>query len=207
MPKLVEQIGALLPINKTYPSFEEIIKMRTKLQPLSELQELSFRISTPRLTIGRVKDLSTLNLDFEVYLSSLDLLLQRELVWTLQQKQELILSILYKKEIPPVAIATLKDDESETKYVIDGKQRLSTYLEFSRNEFSIELEGQSFFFSDLKENEPEYFKTINLFYIETAMAYELTEKQMAEWFLRLNFSSTPQEESHKDYVLQKLNGV
>ena len=78
-------------------------------------------------------------LDFDVYLPTKGINLQRELCWTLHQKQQFVLSILKGNSIPKITIIQYKDERvNSTVYkVIDGKQRLNTYIEFYNNEFSI----------------------------------------------------------------------
>jgi Protein of unknown function DUF262 len=182
------------------------------LKPLDTFRALSFQLSSRSLAITQLKNLGTskcsYSFDDVVHLPSLGINLQRPLVWTLTQKQELIMSILLGRYIPPIALATRKDDIEEfndRRFVIDGKQRLNTLIAFSQDEFSIELEGELYTFSQLKEVAPDYHKAIAFFYIESAIAYDLTDNQMVEWFLSINFSGTPADESHKEHLMSVLN--
>jgi uncharacterized protein with ParB-like and HNH nuclease domain len=52
---------------------------------------------------------------------------QRKLVWTLEEKQRLIESILKKYPIPAVLIAE-RENESGSFEIIDGLQRLHTIM-------------------------------------------------------------------------------
>lgn len=54
---------------------------------------------------------------------------QRKLVWTLEEKQKLIDSILKKYPIPAILIAE-KEDKQEAFEIIDGLQRLHAILSF-----------------------------------------------------------------------------
>src|SRR6478609_5935406 len=71
--------------------------------------------------------------DFDVFLPSKNKNLQRPLVWSLLQKQELILSILKGVILPPITVLQYKDKRNNDKSiykVIDGKQRICTIISF-----------------------------------------------------------------------------
>ncbi len=74
---------------------------------------------------------------------------QRKLVWTLEEKQKLIESILKKYPIPAILIAEL-DDSRETYEIIDGLQRLHSIMSFIENGFCTE---------DKKYFDIQYFTT------------------------------------------------
>jgi Protein of unknown function DUF262 len=173
------------------------------LKPLDTFRALSFQLSSRSLAITQLKSIGTskcsYSFDDAVYLPSLGINLQRPLVWTLSQKQELIMSILLQRYIPPMALATRLDDWKEfpnRRFVIDGKQRLNAFVSFVKDEFPIELEG-----SQLKEVAYDYYKAIAFFFIESAVAYDLTDNQM----LSINFSGTPADESHKEHLMSVLS--
>jgi len=67
---------------------------------------------------------------------------QRKLVWTLEEKQKLVESILKKYPIPAVLIAE-RDDVPGTYEIIDGLQRLQTILSFIEMSFQT-IDGKSF---------------------------------------------------------------
>lgn len=73
---------------------------------------------------------------------------QRKLVWTLEEKQKLIESILKKYPIPAILIAETKDikDKSSAYEIIDGLQRLHAIVSFIETGFPT-LDGRYF---DLK---------------------------------------------------------
>ena len=63
---------------------------------------------------------------------------QRKLVWTLEEKQRLIESILKQYPIPAILLA----DRSEGGYeIIDGLQRLHTVVSFIESAFLLLTEG------------------------------------------------------------------
>ncbi|MCA0202161.1 MAG: DUF262 domain-containing protein [Proteobacteria bacterium] len=67
---------------------------------------------------------------------------QRKLVWTLEEKQKLIGSILKKYPIPAMLLAA-RDGEAGTYEIIDGLQRLHSIVSFIENAFAIE--GDKYF--------------------------------------------------------------
>ena len=67
---------------------------------------------------------------------------QRKLVWTLEEKQKLVDSILRKYPMPAILLAE-KPDEGGNFEVIDGLQRLHAIVSFIENAFPT-LEGQYF---------------------------------------------------------------
>ncbi|MDV3002881.1 MAG: hypothetical protein N5P05_004536 (plasmid) [Chroococcopsis gigantea SAG 12.99] len=67
---------------------------------------------------------------------------QRKLVWTLEEKQKLIESILKKYPVPAILIAE-RDNASGTYEIIDGLQRLQAIMSFVETAFST-LDGKYF---------------------------------------------------------------
>jgi len=60
---------------------------------------------------------------------------QRKLVWTLEEKQQFVDSILKKYPIPSILIAE-REEKSGTYEIIDGMQRLHTIVSFIEGRFS-----------------------------------------------------------------------
>ena len=81
-------------------------------------------------------------LDYEVFLPTMGINLQRDYVWNVEQKRELIWSILMKRNIPRMSMINTVDDVYQ---IIDGKQRLSTMIDFYNNKFSSSVELMFFF--------------------------------------------------------------
>jgi len=155
--------------------------------------------------IPDVLDESYYKLDFDVYLPSKKMNLQRPLVWTLQQKQELIYSILKEIYIPPItAVQHTEDDNKKIRIlkIIDGKQRLTTVIAFYRGEFSIEHDGKQYHFDDLANQAKRLVE--NCFRFDVGYSYydnPVTDEQLVSWFQMINFAGTPQDKEHMD----KLN--
>jgi len=154
--------------------------------------------STPAM---RLSSLAKQKIDFEVYLPALKCNLQRPFVWTAQQEEELILSMLIGRTIQPLAFICRYN---ETLEVIDGKQRLNAMLRFYENRFSIELFGEYYFFTELP---PEFMRAIRDFPVRHYVANEgsepLSDEFKRDWFFFINFAGTPQEQAH----FEKLKGI
>jgi len=142
------------------------------------------------------------SIDFDVFLPSKNMNLQRGFVWTLLQKQELIISILKGVKIPPLSVIQYKENGSITKEsvilkIIDGKQRLSTLISYYKNEFSIEFEGKEYYFNDLTkqcQREIDDCLTVNVGY--EYKDTPIPDEQKILWFEMINFAGTPQDKEH-----------
>jgi hypothetical protein len=133
--------------------------------------------------------------DFDVYLPSKKMNLQRPLVWTLAQKRSLIESVLIRRSIPPISVVQTLDD---TYQVIDGKQRLSAFIEYVQGGFDF----CGYYCDDLPK---DYFGQIKRHFV---CAYRLceydtpiTDDEKIEWFRWINFAGTPQDVEH----MERLN--
>lgn len=69
---------------------------------------------------------------------------QRKLVWTIQEKQKLVDSILSKFPVPLILLASIEDGKYE---IIDGMQRLNAFFGFIENQFPIIRKGQELYFN------------------------------------------------------------
>lgn len=86
---------------------------------------------------------------------------QRDLVWSAKQKRNLLLSIF--RGIPINAIHLVEQNNSKRKYVLDGKQRISTIKQFVNNEIRLSAKElalpysgcSDFGYSDLVSNKDE----------------------------------------------------
>lgn len=148
------------------------------------------------ITLRSLLEWNDYELDFDVFLPSKNKNLQRPFVWTLLQKRELILSILKGVKIAPITVINY---DHKIYKIIDGKQRLSTIISFVKNEFSIIVDGEEYFFKDLDEtirNAEFMFKPIC-----ADIGYEYPNQLISDddkiaWFEMINFSGTPQDVEH-----------
>ena len=147
------------------------------------------------LCIAQGKDVLRKKWDFDVYLPSKKMNLQRPLVWTLDQKRSLIESVLIRRSIPPISVVQTLDD---TYQVIDGKQRLSAFIEYVQGGFDF----CGYHCDDLPK---DYLGQIKRHFV---CAYRLceydtpiTDAEKVEWFNWINFAGTPQDVEH----MERLN--
>ena len=144
-------------------------------------------------------------LDFDVYLPTKNKNLQRPFCWNINQKRELILSIIKGIDIQSFTIL-ISENEDHTKVykVIDGKQRLSTMIDFLNDKFSIMLLDVEYLYSQLPNdsdfrNSIKY--TIDHFDLHFNQTYEYWDDQISDddkiaWFEQINFAGTPQDIEH-----------
>jgi len=175
------------------------------MKTIRELREVGIKLSSTELYFSRIKQLKGRNLDFNVLLPSKGINLQRDKVWTYRQKSELIMSVFMGRFIPNVCIMSLidnNDSENDILQVIDGKQRLTTFIDFLDNKFSVVLEDEIYYFDDLPK---EYQKTFENYDIKCQMAYEnydkrFVDKNKIDWFKKINFFGTPQDVEHLERI-------
>ena len=156
-------------------------------------------ISSGEFYIAKGKEILAKTFDFDVYLPSKKMNLQRPLVWTIEQKRSLIESVVVRRHIPPLSVIQLRDG---TYQVIDGKQRLSAFIEYVQGGFD--------FCGHCCDDLPkDYLGRINR---HTICAYRLCEfdepvsdDDKIEWFQWINFAGTPQDSQHmKNLTSQQL---
>ncbi len=112
------------------------------MKPLKEIR-LNLDLH-PQEISSQLKYFANQNIDWDVYLPTKGKNLQRDFVWTLDQKRELINSMLIGRHIPHCAILNIVDRKNIRKdiwQIIDGKQRLSSMIDFYNNKFTIEIDG------------------------------------------------------------------
>lgn len=186
------------------------LKLKQMKLELKDLRIPELNLSDP-LYFGKLRYfLKTYTVDFDVYLPTKRVNLQRGLVWTDLQKQELIFSVFKQnfgsstgtRLIAPFHAVKTSDNELQ---IIDGKQRLTTLISFLNNEFSINFNGKNYFYNDLSE---KLQRTITGFNIEIIIKYHyeddpVTDEDKIAWFELINYSGTPQEKSHIDNIKRK----
>jgi hypothetical protein len=155
----------------------------------------------PNELSSQLKYFTRQNIDWNVYLPTKGKNLQRDFVWSLEQKRELINSMLIGRHIPHCAIVNIVDPNNDHKdilQVIDGKQRLSAMVDFYENKFTIELEGNEYYFKDLPN---DYQLAISHYHFRYYVVNEpygspMTDEQKINWFKFINFAGTPQDAEH-----------
>lgn len=133
---------------------------------------------------------------------------QRGLVWTDEQKKLLIDSIYQNIEIGKLLFRKNTFERMEkTGFswdLVDGKQRLTTIIDFINNKFT---DNYGNYFRDLSDKAQSRFVDFDsLSYGE--LDDDTTDAQVSEQFLKLNFTGTPMTPEHIEYVKsinQKFN--
>ena len=146
-------------------------------------------------------------IDFDVYLPTKGINLQRPFCWNLQQNQQLILSVIHERYIPKMCVlAGYRNDSQKLDtrlaayeyQIIDGKQRLNARLCFLRGEFPITFDGVDYFIGDmdinLQNRVKRYSPQCEVAYFDNTVT--ITDDAKIAWFEQINFSGTPQDEQH-----------
>jgi len=148
-------------------------------------------------------------LDFEVFLPSLGLNLQRAYVWNKQQRSRLIESVLTSFFIPYISVVRIKNSQGDgdIRQVIDGKQRLLTLLKFFEGDFRINIGGDDYFFNEL----PKEYQTVisnftpRCFEVQEDHNLKIVEEDKIDWFLAINDFGTPQSSDYINLLKKSLN--
>jgi hypothetical protein len=169
---------------------------------MKSIRELRSQIDFyPVETTSRIKYFSGLDIDWNVYLPTISKNLQRDFVWTLEQKRELINSILIGRHIPHCAIVNIvnpNDKPNDRLQIIDGKQRLSTMVDFYNNKFTIVIDGIEYYLKDLPDDYQNAISSYTFRYYIVNEPYDtpMTDEQKINWFKFINFAGTPQDAEH-----------
>ena len=144
-------------------------------------------------------------IDWDVYLPTKKMNLQRGFVWSLNQKRELIYSVFKGIQLPPISVIQYRDNTKTITYkIIDGKQRLSTILSFVKNEFTILWNNQEYLFNELDHSIKGEFLYHGLIRANIGYEYDddlISDDDKIKWFNLINFTGTPQDKEHMDKLL------
>ncbi len=180
--------------------------MKKEIRPLKELRENKLMLHKQEVSLSFVRNLNEKKIDYDVWLPSKNTNLQRDFIWELHQKHELIMSILLRRFIPHVSVIQRRDSNdysnSDIYDIIDGKQRLNAMQSFFNNEFTLLLDGEEFYFNELPE---DYKSVIGGHHIMAFIIYDepnidITDQEKIDWFRMINFGGTQQDINH----LEKL---
>lgn len=148
-----------------------------------------------------LKYMATYNIDYNVYLPSKGINLQRDFVWDIHQKREIIWSILMLRNIPRMALINVVGNENDvhgTYQVIDGKQRLSSMIDFYQNKFTLLIDNNEYYFNQLPTDYQRAIEIYSIPYYIVNEDYgkEITDDEKIKWFRYINFAGTPQDLEH-----------
>lgn len=120
---------------------------------------------------------------------------QRGNVWSLEDKVSLIDSIFNDIEIGRIVLMKrpYSDKRTHMYEMIDGKQRLTTLVEFYEDRF--EYKGLKF--SQLHPIDQNHFENKQMAVIE---APDMSDQEILEYFVRVNTSGRPVNPEHLDKV-------
>lgn len=163
------------------------------MKTLKELQQ-AYTIRCEPFAI-RVSSFMRYEVDFEIWLPSKNKNLQRPLVWSIEQKRQIVMSILLRRHIPNLSVFQTYDD---IYMIVDGKQRLTSILSFVYNEFTLIFDGKEYYFKDLPE---EYQSEITHYPVRINIINQnygepIDDNFLIHWFDMLNFAGTPQDFEH-----------
>ncbi|SDA73124.1 Protein of unknown function DUF262 [Butyrivibrio sp. INlla18] len=124
----------------------------------------------------------------------LDPSFQRNFVWTRRQMSELIESVVMGIPLPLIYLAENRDGKM---IVVDGRQRLTTFVKFLDNEFKLEklkilneLNGKKF--KDIENEYPKYAATIEDYQLMIQVIKHPTPDRIRfDIFDRVNRGGTP----------------
>lgn len=124
---------------------------------------------------------------------------QRDLVWSEEDKEALIDSIFKNYEIGKFALMKLDLESKNRLEILDGKQRLTTVIEFYEDRFT--FKGKKF--SELSWKDRNFFCN---FPVTVLMSQNpLSDEEKYEYFLRMNTRGKEQNEEHIEYVKTLLS--
>lgn len=112
---------------------------------------------------------------------------QRGLVWTLQQKQDLIDTMTMGLNIPAIYVREREDvHEGAWMEVVDGKQRISTIKEFMSDGFAF----QGKLYSQWLNRDRDVFRGLFISVVHLVYA---SDEDVRTVYERINFNGTPHE--------------
>lgn len=189
---------------------KKLKKIFNNMLRLSEVRKpLKIDVQSPMMItrLGTIE--KKYNIDWDVMLSN-GKPLQRDFCWTKEQKSELILSVLKKIMIPPFAFIIGGEDDN-TLRVIDGKQRLSTLLDFYNGKIPFTYKGKEYYYDDLDKDaqfEFKFFDIVAITALEPCKENKIipfNDEDIIEWFKLINFSGTQQNKEHLQYLDSIVN--
>ena len=131
-------------------------------------------------------------IDDYVYRIDLDADYQREKIWSKDDQETLLDSIIKNIDIPKIYLAEVKDQEQYDYECIDGKQRMTTLLSFFKpeqnedNPLTVRIAGEKYVYRRLKKELPELARKIEAFELTFVVYPEIDDEEfLREIFRRL----------------------
>lgn len=125
--------------------------------------------------------------------------LNRECLWQLDKQKDFIHSLLIGRHISPISIMII----SEEAIIIDGRKRIDSILNYTKNEFSIMIDNKEYYFKDLSTETQNSLLNQNLdCFLSTE---KLSDKEMVDWFSYLNPPDTSFNRIHLDNLYDSFS--
>lgn len=130
-------------------------------------------------------------IDDYVYRIDLDADYQREKIWSTKQQEELLDSILVDIDIPKMYLAEVKDNKQFDYECIDGKQRMTTLLNFfkpdpeQKSPLTLRFLEEKYTYKKLKNEHPTIAKRIEDFKLNFSIYKHIDDNLIREIFRRL----------------------
>lgn len=124
---------------------------------------------------------------------------QRDLVWSLEDKVNLIDSIFNHVDIGKFVFVHLPYTDGGCSYeILDGKQRLSTIIEFFEGRFK--YRGRTY--QELSGVDKNFFTRTSISWAEISDRGQdrVSDETKYRYFLKLNTGGRPQDPKHIEYV-------
>lgn len=131
---------------------------------------------------------------------------QRDYVWELRDKIELVDSIFNNIDIGKLVYIRISDkrwEQNGFKYsyeILDGKQRIRAILDYFEDRF--EYKGKTF--SQLSTRDQNHFEN---YPVSIAEVSNLTEEQALRYFIKLNVTGKTMDKTHLDKVRVRLESI
>lgn len=140
---------------RSVDNFRNLINQEKSEYNSKEFKTLSEKFNVSSASLNSIVDLIFLGMEYDdVYIVPE---YQRNLVWSLEQKQDLVMSVLLGNPICDFLFKEIVDRKNDkfTYYIIDGQQRLNALREFALGNFALKdgrflkdlnaWDGRSFF--------------------------------------------------------------
>jgi hypothetical protein len=167
-----------------------------RLRPLNEtvvslIQNEDVRLNYSQTVLGSLFSRAYhFGIDFDVEY-------QRDYVWDIKDKENLIDSIFNNIDIGKFVFARRDYSEKYLYEPIDGKQRTTTILDFYENKFQY----KGMYFNDLSAGDKSWFEN---YLVNIAEVEYISKEQILKYFIMLNTSGKVMDKNHLDKVRKML---
>ncbi|HSE99731.1 MAG TPA: DUF262 domain-containing protein [Nitrososphaeraceae archaeon] len=124
---------------------------------------------------------------------------QRDLVWQLEDEQKLIESIFNRVDIGKFVFIHMGYTADLMYEILDGKQRLTALYRFFTDQFTY----KGYYYSELPSNLKYVFEDTPISVASTRKE-DLKEKDILNYFLKLNTSGKPVAKEHLDKIEKRF---